>query len=121
MGYTKKLTVPANTLLTSPVSTTIVLSVGILNQIQILFPYGCARAVHVQIYDGATLVYPKNAGEDYAEDGDTKIVNDFVIYDSAKTLTLKGWSPGTTYPHIVTFSFLMNTVEENAMKAHGYY
>lgn len=119
--YTVSLTVPANTLAASPVSDTIVLPAGILQRTEIVFPYGAARMTHVQVYDGVTLMYPKGAATDYAEDGIKVNVDDFVIYDSAKTLTVKGWAPGTAYAHKITFNFYMNTVEENAMKAAGYY
>lgn len=121
MHYTKQLTVPLDTAAISPASTTIVLPAGILDQVKIYFPGGCARLVHAQIYDGATLLYPKGAATDYAENQFTVDIKDMIIWDSAKTLTLKGWSPGTGYAHLLTFHFFVRTAEEICLGATGYY
>jgi hypothetical protein len=119
--YTKELTVPANTGAGTPASTTIDLPAGVLQRITIFFPPGCSRLTHVTIYDGATQVYPKTASTDYAEDAKEVVINDMVIYDAVKTLTLKGWSPGTSYQHKVTFNFQVQTAEELSMSRTGYY
>jgi hypothetical protein len=77
--------------------------------------------VYIAIFDGATQVYPKTAGQSYVGDGNPVEITDMVIYDSAKTLTLKGWSPNTNYPHVVTFTFCVMTAEEKVMAKAGYY
>lgn len=121
MHYNKELTVPANTAAVAPATTTIDLPAGVLQRITIFFPPGCSRLTHVAIFDGATQVYPKTASTDYAEDNKEIAINDVVIYDATKTLTLKGWSPGTGYPHKVTFNFTVQTAEELSMSRTGYY
>jgi len=119
--YTKTLTVPANTPSATPTSTTIDLPAGVLERVDITFPPGCARMTHVQIWDGATLMYPKETGTDFAEDAYTVSIGDMVIWDAVKTLTLKGWSPLTNYQHNITFHFYVRTSEEIAMSRTGYY
>ena len=121
MHYTKELTVTANTLIGAPVSTTIDLPAGVLDKIEITFPPGCARLVLAQIFDGATMLYPKTAGMSYSYDAYTVTINDFVIWDAAKTLTLKAWSPGTTYQHKLIFNFYVRSQEEIAMSRSAYY
>lgn len=121
MHYTTELTVPANTAAASPVSTTIDLPAGVLESVDITFPPGCARLVYVQIYDGATLLFPKTTGQAYRYDAYTVVITDFLVWDAAKTLTLKAWSPGTGYQHKIVFNFHVRTQEEIAMSRTGYY
>ena len=121
MHYVKALTVPANTSAGTPASTTIILPASMLQILYITFPGGCARLVHVQVYDDTVLLFPKGAATDFAENSKTVPVRDMIIWDAAKTLTLKGWSPGTAYPHVITFDFEVNTPEEISMKNTGFY
>lgn len=121
MHYVKELTVPAGTASGSPASTTIDLPAGILQQVSILFPPGCARMVFAVIYDGAVQIYPKGASTSYCEDAREITSSAFEIYDSTKTLTLKGLAPSTNYSHKLTFSFEVKTAEEIAMSRSGYY
>lgn len=121
MHYSASLTVPAATAAVSPVSTNLVLPAGMLQQITINFPPGCARMTFIQIYDGATLVYPKTAGASYCEDAYTVVISTMQIFDTSKTLTIKGWSPGTSYQHVVTITAEVKTSEELCMSRSGYY
>lgn len=77
--------------------------------------------VSVTIYDGATMIFPKESGTYYAEDAKEVPITTFAIFDSTKTLTMKGWAPNTSYQHIITFTFEVQTVEETAMARSGYY
>jgi hypothetical protein len=120
MHYTKNLTVPAGTASGSPASTTIDLPPGVLEEIAVLFPPGCARMVSTAIFDGATQIYPKDNTTSYAEDAKEISVRAFEIFDATKTLTLKGWAPSTNYQHKLTFTFNMKSAEEIAMSRTGY-
>ena len=121
MHYSASLTVPANTPALTPVSTSLVLPAGTLQHIDINFPPGCARMTFIQIYDGATLLYPKTAGAAYCEDAYTVKIDTMQIFDSPKTLTIKGWSPSTSYQHVVTVTAEVKTAEELCMSRSGYY
>lgn len=121
MHYSASLTVPAATPSASPVSTSLVLPAGILTHLEVNFPRGCARMTSIAIFDGATQLYPKTAGGAYCEDGYVVKINTFQIFDSSKTLTIKGWAPATSYQHVVTVVAEVDTVEETAMKQTGYY
>lgn len=68
--------------------------------------------------DGFTV---KGASTSYCEDAREITSSAFEIYDSTKTLTLKGWAPSTNYGHKLTFSFEVKTAEEIAMSRSGYY
>lgn len=121
MHYTLELSVPANTLAGAPVSTTVDVAAGVLQHLSLIFPPGCARMVRAQIYDGATLIFPKTAGSSYCEDAYTVEIDCAEIYDATKTLTLKAWSPGTTYAHKLTLHLQHKSLEEIAMGRTGYY
>lgn len=121
MHYVKELTVPAGTASASPASDTIELPAGILQQLSVFFPPGCARMVYVAIYDGTSQVFPKGAGSSYCEDAKEVSVNTFEMFDSAMTYTIKGWAPSTNYQHKITFTFEVKTAEEIAMSRSGYY
>ena len=121
MHYVKELTVPAGTASGSPARTDVTLAAGTLRSVKILFPPGCARLVFVVIYNGATQIYPKEPATSYAEDAKEIAINTFDIFDSAPTLTLRGWAPSTNYAHKITFTFELQTVEETAMQRSGYY
>jgi hypothetical protein len=76
---------------------------------------------YIQIYDGATLLYPKTAGGAYCEDAYTVKLNTMQIFDDAKTLTIKGWAPLTSYQHVITVTAEVLTAEELCMARSGYY
>ena len=119
--YSASLTVPLNTPAITPVTTDLVIPAGVLQNIKIVFPPGCARMTKIAIYDGATLVFPKTAAGYFCEDSFTVNIDCFMIFDASKTLTVKGWSPGTTYPHVITVHAEAKTSEEIAMTRTGYY
>ena len=121
MQYVASLTVVANTPALTPVSTTLVLPAGTLTGLNIIFPPGCARMTFIQVYDGATLMYPKTAGAAFCEDAFKVAIDCFLVMDAAKTLTIKGWSPGTSYQHVVTVQAEVRTLEELCMARTGYY
>jgi hypothetical protein len=121
MHYSAILTVPAGTSLLTPVSTTLALPAGILKHLDVNFPRGCARMTSIVIFDAAVQLYPKTAGAAYCEDGYVVKIDTFQIFDSSKTLTIKGWAPLTSYQHVVTITAEVDTVEETAMKGTGYY
>ena len=121
MHYKQSLTVPANTLKAALVTASLVLPAGVLEHIDIVFPPGCARMVHVDIKNGSTVVYPKGSSTDYCEDAYTVAIDDMVIFDAGPTLTIEGWSPGTTYSHVITVHAYIRTIEEIAMSRTGYY
>jgi len=121
MHYSVSLTVPAGTAVETPATENIELPAGILQHTTIVFPPGCSRMVLVGIKDGATQIMPKNTAEKYAEDSFHFEINDFLIMDSPKTLTISASSVGTNYQHIITVHFEVKTIEETAMSRSGYY
>ena len=117
MNYDTALTVPANTPTLPPVSTTQVISAGVLQRIDIFFHDGCHRLVCIAIFDGVTQVWPKDVGSCYRENA---VIEEMVLNQVAKTYTMYGWSPGTTYDHRITMVWNVLTAEENTMRRAGY-
>lgn len=100
--YTKKLTVPLNTLEASPASATLTLEAGRLIRLSVKFAPGCHGLVEIRIKYGATQIYPYNTGEWVT--GDDEIVSsgyDLAIATSPYALTIEGASPGSVYAHSV--------------------
>lgn len=73
--------------------------------------------VHVQLYDGASIVLPTDGGQSYAFDGyvlERKLRHD--LEQPPYELTLVGWSPGTIYPHTLAIGFTLEDPEEERQR-----
>lgn len=103
MFYRYSLTVPANTPSTAPIATTMRLSHGIINQIEIGFPPGCAGLVHVSIFHFEHQAWPTNPDNDFAwDDYNVTIRNEaFGLVTRPYNLTLRAWSEDNTFPHTI--------------------
>lgn len=103
MIYEYDLTIPANTLVSAPVRQIMLIDRGIIHKVEVEFPGGSNKAVLVTIRDALHQVYPTNP------DGQLK-ANNFTISGSEwleveeppYQLEAYGWSPGTTYQHVIT-------------------
>ncbi len=112
MFYEYDLTVPANTPAASPAELTAVLNVGTITRVEIQFPPGCNGMVSVAVDHWGRQLWPGDPDEDIAGGG--SIVaweEDFDLEDEPYELTLRGWSPGTTYQHVITFRFALLPLE----------
>jgi len=104
MLYTKTLTVPANTPSDAPVETTIVVKHPVVTKLGVHFPSGCVGMVKVAVFYGKLQIWPSKEGE-WVSGDDVTIWDEpfFELPERETTLTLKGYSPGTSYDHDVTF------------------
>lgn len=102
------ITVPANTLKEKPVTVEALVAPGVVTHVEVEMARGCHRMVHCAIYEGAFQVWPRNPEGTMATDS---FVIRFDEYCELKRghnlLTIKCWSPGTTYPHDVTVRFVV--------------
>lgn len=112
MFYEKRLTIPKNTSQASPVTTAIEVHPGLVKQVSIYFPPGCAALAHIQVYYWEHQVWPSNPNSDFTGD-DTLVVfpENLVLFDPPYEFTILGWNDDDTYPHtpIVRFQIDADT------------
>lgn len=119
MLFEYELTVPADTAEASPVTLEALLCAGTVTRVDVQFPAGCAGMVNVAIWRHDHQVWPINL--DGAIAGEDAIISWPVSYDLEDepfAFTIKGWSPGTTYDHLITVRFALLSLEE-AQGARG--
>lgn len=103
MFYRHSLTVPASTPATSPVIETMYLTHGIVHQVEIGFPPGCAGLVHVAIFRYEHQAWPTNPDNEFAwDDYNVVITNEaFGLVGHPYTLSLRAWSEDNTFDHTI--------------------
>jgi len=104
MLYTKTLTIPANTPSVSPVETTVVVKDPVIVRLGVFFPPGCAGMVKVAVFYGKLQIWPSKKGK-WVSGNNVTIWDEpfFELPEKETTLTLKGYSPNTSYDHDITF------------------
>jgi len=107
----KSITIPANTLESSPKEEELLIEEQFVERIEIDFPAGCSGMVNLRIYYGVRKYWPDNPGGHFTSDDYTIV---FPVYkklpEDRTTLKLVGWSPGTQYDH--TLIVRVNTISE---------
>lgn len=104
MRFVYNLTVPANTLKADPQNSNIQLVKGRLNKVRVRFHRGCHNQVKIIMLEGLTQIIPVADSEPLEGDGVIyDIPMNYDLPEKAPQLILKGWSPGTDYPHVITF------------------
>ena len=112
MFYEFGLTVTANTLKASPVELEVPLNAGTITAIGVQFPAGCSGLVFVTISRSGHQIWPGDPDEAIAgEDAIVSWAEDYDLDDPPFSLLLRGWSPGTTYDHKITFRFSLLSLE----------
>ena len=108
MFYEFDLEIPANTSEDLPAELEVYLAAGIVKQVEIQIPRGCRSLVHTVAVRGIHQVWPSNPDGSHKGD-DARIVfnEDYDLTDPPHTFRLYGWSPDTSYPHVVTWRFQM--------------
>lgn len=103
MFYRYSLTVPADTPATAPVAETMYLCHGIIHQVEIAFPPGCAALVHVAVYRFEHQAWPTNPDEQFAWDDYNIVIRQesFGLVTQPYTLSLRAWSEDEAYAHTV--------------------
>ena len=86
------------------------LSAGILRRVDIVFPPGCVRRVHVQVFHGVNQVLPLVPGTSYAEDGTRLELPEHRPFETGENLFyIVAWNDGCAYQHLIT---IMINVQE---------
>jgi hypothetical protein len=88
------------------VETPVEVSPGTITKFYRLFPPGCAGLVGLQVFWQTRQIFPTTPGAYYLGDGSEVLGDASVELDEPEyILMLRGWSPGTTYDHIVYCEF----------------
>lgn len=108
MHYSFDLTIPENTTEAGKISLVCPVNYGILREIEIFFPWGCAGLVHVQLYKAINQIFPSNKDESYKDnDYHLKFEEYYPILEKPYELTLWGWNLDDYFSHVITFRFLV--------------
>ena len=103
MIYDFAIPVSANTTRNTAETTDLSLAPGTVQEVEILFPSGCAGLVHVTIRRGLHQVWPANADGSIIGDGDTvDWLEDYPMYDAPTTLQCVAWNEDDTYDHTIS-------------------
>ena len=106
MFYDYVLTVPKNTLESSPAEQEISLTHGVITHVEVEFLPGPAWLVQVYVKKGLHQVWPTNPDGKLKGDGRAIVWNEYEeLFEEPYTLTLGGFSPGTHYDHEIIFRF----------------
>ncbi len=116
MIYEKRLTIPKLTLQSAPVSETVEIHPGIVKQVEVYFPPGCAALAHIQIFYWGRQFWPTNPNSDFTGDGTLlSFPEDLVITDPPFELEIKGWNDDDTYSHTPIIRFQMQSEKLTAV------
>jgi len=102
--YVIDLTVPKDTQQTNPKEETVKIEEEVIVAIECHFPPGCRGMVYTACYYGEEQLFPRPYGSYLHGDGETIRWEEY--YELPHTpcvLTIRGWSPGTSYDHTVTW------------------
>jgi len=113
MFYFYTLEVPPLTSKANPVTKRMPLSFGVIRDIYIGFPKGCAALVHVVIFHENWQLIPLNREEDLAYDNYVfETMPFYELYYEPFELLAKGWSDAKSYPHRIVFGINLLLPEE---------
>lgn len=103
MFYDFAIFVPASTTQAAPVKERLQLTTGIIHQVEIVFPDGCAGLAHLQILQGGVHLYPYNRNGSFASNNESISFSDHhEITTGRDVLTALAWNNDDTYPHTLT-------------------
>jgi len=103
MIYDYPLTIAANTTKDAPTELEMDVGVGVVNQVDVQFPPGCAGLARCSIWDGGHQLWPSNPDGYFAADAYViSFAEDYPILEAPFVLTLKAWNLDDSYPHTIT-------------------
>ncbi len=103
MIYDKALTIPAETKQPSLASVELAVGPGVVKQVFLTFPDGCAGLVGVQILFAEHVVWPSNPDTFFiANDITFSFLENTKVDDEPYSFTMQGYNNDCVYPHTVT-------------------
>ena len=114
--YSLALTVPVNTPATAPATQDLHIYPGVITQLAIQFPKGCAGLVHATLMRVGSQVWPASPDSDLSTDGNIILAEEqYDITDEPLRLTLSAYNLDDTYPHTITL--WVTTVDADQVQA----
>ena len=116
MLFQKTVTIPANTPESDPVTSEIILSVGVMNSLRVYFPPGPSGLAHAQVWLQDYQLLPWERGE-WSTGDDLSIVDNSqrVIYEKPTILKVVGWNEDTQYNHnVYVFVEMSETYQQSS-------
>lgn len=106
MQYSVPITVQPTNTQSNPATVDATLNAGLLRRVDIIFPPGPAGLVHVYITRGGSQVLPTTANQTFFGDNIHFSIPCLIqLTDEAKTITIKGYNVGCTFPHTILCIF----------------
>jgi hypothetical protein len=102
MIYQAELVIPANTLQSEPYFVDFTLPKGVITRLAILFPFGCAGLVHVQIFHNEWQAWPTTRDKSFiGDDTHLAFTENYVLGDAWNFIRVVGWNNDDSYEHTV--------------------
>lgn len=102
MIYSFSINTPANTPYINRLKTDLKLAAGIIHQVELVFPPGCAGLLHAAINHGLHQIWPTNPGEYFHADAETISFEEFYeLITETNVLTVYTYNLDDTYTHSV--------------------
>lgn len=104
MIFSGSITVPAGSLKNAPKIERLKITKGVITQINLMFPPGCAHEVFITFNRALHQIYPTNPDGYFIGDA-VNISGEVFHYVEVDPFELQvyGWSPGATYDHMIHF------------------
>jgi len=113
--YIVDVTVPADTSQTDPVEYTVKIEEEVVVSVSCFFPAGCRGMVYSAVYYGEEQLFPRPYGKYLHGDNETIGWQEYYeLPESPCILTIRAWSPGTSYSHTITWR--INALNKNIAK-----
>lgn len=102
MIYRYSISTPADTAIAAPKRTDLPVALGVVHQIDILFPPGPKGYLHLKIKRGLHQIWPSNSEEWFSSDADRISFREhFEITSKPAQLEAYTYNESTTYAHTV--------------------
>lgn len=116
MDYNVTLSVPASTTESAPAELRVPLTVGLIVEVRIGFPDGCADYVHVVITRGLHQLWPTNPSGSYSWNYHMyEIKASYVLEDEPLALKVVAWNEDTRNAHQVTVGVNILSLEPSRL------
>ena len=108
MDFLFELTIPATTTEAEPVEQKIDIGAGVIVKCEVGFPEGLGALARARVRQALTPRYPSNQGAWYHwDDYIYETPDHLLIKKGDPPLTLVGWNEDDSYPHTITFRFII--------------
>lgn len=108
MDFLFELAIPANTTEDAPVERDVDIGAGVIIKSEVGFPKGLGALAHARVRQVLTPRYPSNQGAWYHWSNYIyETADHLLIKKGDPPLTLVGWNEDDSYPHTITFRFII--------------